>query len=79
LFRETHNAAVQRPRDDVSCALQAHNGHAAPAARTRLGITVRCNRLLSGGLTVRSKNRVDASLIARPLRFEPLQHVGVDA
>ena len=30
----------------MSCAPRAHNGNAALAARTRLGITVRCNCLL---------------------------------
>ena len=38
--------AVQRPRDDVSCAPRAHNGNAALAARTCRRITVRCNCLL---------------------------------
>ena len=40
--------AVQRPRANASCAPRAHNGNAAPAARTRRRVTVRCNCLLCG-------------------------------
>ena len=45
------NAAVQRPRDHVSSAQQAHNESDALAARQRLGITVRCNSLLCAPAT----------------------------
>ena len=40
---------------------------------------VRCTALLDGGVTIRAQNKIDASLISRALRFEPLKDISINS